>query len=109
METSKLIGIFFILLFPIILISQDLEEGLIAWYRLNHDLLDQSSFEIEGTGYNIEPFISLDGNDPVCYQFNGEDAYVDLSSDDRGVVDQVSVSAWVKTTDDKRQFVVCKY
>jgi hypothetical protein len=105
----KLFQLLVILFLPMMLFAQNLEEGMVGWYRFNQGLEDQSPFQIEGIGYNLEEGVGLEDEAETCFFYNGDDAYVYLSEDNRGIQNQVSISAWVKTTDVKRQFVVGKY
>lgn len=94
---------------PLTLMSQDLQEGLVAWYQFNGGVEDQSPFEIEGVGFNLQAGMGLEDEEGTCFEYNGDDAYTYLSEDNRSIQNHLTISAWVKTTDIKRQFVVCKY
>ena len=89
--------------------SQTLHQNLVAYYKLNNSLTDESVNDITGIGYGVVDDIGIETTLNTSKSFNGTDSYIDLSMDDRGITDEITISAWVKTTDTKRQFVVSNY
>lgn len=105
----KTLALFLGILLPFSMFTQNLDEGLQGWYNLNNNFIDSSPNEINGIGYNLENAIGLEGFEQTSYLFNGDDGYIDLTEENRNISNEVSLSAWIKTFDDKRQFIVSKY
>ncbi|HEX8547849.1 MAG TPA: LamG-like jellyroll fold domain-containing protein [Cytophagaceae bacterium] len=70
---------------------------------------------IKGNGSSLPNFtpvsaIGVTGKENTAFRFDGKDDYITFGTDNRGVTNHVTVSAWVKTSSHKfRQFVVGKY
>ncbi len=89
--------------------QMDLNQDLVAYYSLNNDVKDGSVLNIEGVANGVISEKGLNGlNDNALY-FNGENARVSCGVDNRGIENIVSVSTWIKTTNDKIGYMVCKY
>lgn len=88
---------------------QNLDEGLQGYYQFNNQFEDNSPNEIEGIGINVSPTIGLEEESNTAFSFNGSDSYINLGSNDRSITEKVSLSAWIRTFNNKRQFVVSKY
>jgi len=87
--------------------SNDINAGLVAYFPLNGDVNDYSPLHIDGTNYNAVP--STSGNREYYY-FNGYNAYIYAGNQDRGIVDSLTVSVWVKTSaTDDFQWIVGHY
>jgi len=86
--------------------SNDINAGLVAYFPLNGDVNDYSPLHIDGTNYNAVP--STSGNREYYY-FNGYNAYIYAGNQDRGIVDSLTVSVWVKTSATDYQWVVGHY
>ena len=98
-----------ILVFAEISFCQDLDLGLQGYFQFNSDFIDKSPNEIEGQGFDINSAIGIENSPETCYGFNGTNSYINLSNDGRNIADQISLSTWIKTTLDKRQFVIANY
>ncbi|PHN07572.1 LamG-like jellyroll fold domain-containing protein [Flavilitoribacter nigricans] len=75
----------------------------------NGSLLDASPNMTVGTGVNLSSAIGVEGEANSAFQFNGTTSFIDLGTDNRGITNQLTMSAWVKTTSLKRQVVLAKY
>ncbi len=77
----------------------NLDSGLVAYYPLDSTLVDHSPFAIEGININGAVCDTGKNNVPnTAFKFNGIDQYIDCGTNQRGITDKVSVSAWVKKT-----------
>jgi len=86
--------------------SNDIYAGLVAYFPLNGDVKDYSPLHIDGTNYNA--VLATEGNREY-YNFNGYNTYIYAGNNDRGIVDSLTVSVWVKTTSNNNQWVVGHY
>ena len=96
-------------LFNLFLINTILAQnfnGLVAAFPLDNDVNDYSPYNINGVNYNAIP-VTNGGRD--CHYFNGYNAYIYAGNNSRGIVNEVTVVAWVKTTSDKLQWIVGHY
>ncbi len=75
----------------------NLDSGLVAYYPLDSILVDYSPFGIEGINVNVATSDTGKNNIPnTAFNFNGIDQYIDCDTNHRGIVDKVTVSAWIK-------------
>ncbi len=88
----------------------DLSSGLTGYFPFNGNAQDASPNAINGAGYSLTPTTGRDGVTNSAFHFNGSSSWVDCSTDNRGITNQVSICAWVKTTDTAfGQWVAGKY
>jgi len=90
-------------------IAQDLQLGLEGHYQFNGNLEDLSDNSITGVGMNLTATLGLENITDTGYAFNGENSVVNLSTENRNIEKELSISVWIKTEDDKRQFILSKY
>ncbi len=109
MNNKRLVLFTLLVLMYTLSYSQTVKDGLVGYYKLNNNLIDKSINNIEGSGFDLSEFDGVDGLQDGSYQFNGLSSYVDLTIDNRNISSVVSLSAWVRTTENYRQFVVSKY
>ncbi len=99
-----------ILIFNIVLSQTvDLNRGLVAYYPLNGNANDFSSYQLTGTAYNVTV---TQGHTPTrsAYNFNGYSSKILMGSNNRGIVDTLTISAWIKTSSNYgTQMIICKY
>ncbi len=107
---KKMKKLLFLLLIQISIItlaqSSDINNGLVAYFPLDNDVLDYSPLHIDGVNHNAVPGHS--GN-RLFYHFNVAHAYILAGNSDRGITNEVSVSVWIRTTSDTLQWIVGKY
>ena len=81
-----------------VLPNVNLNLNLTGYFPFNGNSNDVSPTLINGTGTNLTTTSSL--NSPTsAYSFNGTSSWIDCTNSNRGVIDMVSVCAWVKTTE----------
>lgn len=71
-------------------------------------LADSSPNAIDGTGFSITPTDGIDGSPDDAFLFDGSTSYIDAGTSNRNIKDQLTISAWIKTTDGNRQIFVSK-
>jgi PKD repeat protein len=75
-----------------------LSTGLTGYFPFNGNANDVSPTLINGIPSNLIPATALNGA-LSAYSFNGTTSWIDGTNNNRGVTDQVSVCAWVRTTE----------
>lgn len=98
-----------ILLLPLLMKAQDINEGLVGYWPFNGNANDESILEIHGINSNAMLSADRFNEENKAYYFNGENASINCSSNDRGIVNSLSISAWVKTTSLETMTIVHKY
>ena len=99
-----------LLFFSVTIYSQDIAAGLKAYYNFNdNEVIDLSETGLDGTPLDLSPSIGIEEVSNSAYLFNGTSSSVLCEEDNRNVTDQVSLSAWIKTVSDQRQFILGKY
>jgi len=85
--------------------------GLKAYFDFNQAELikDLSETSIDGTGFNLVIGSGIEDTTGSAYVFNGVSSGITGTSDNRGITDRVSLSAWIKTESSARQFIFAKY
>ena len=76
-------------------------QNLTGYFPFNGNANDVSPTLANGTSVNVTPTTALNGT-LSAYSFNGTSSMIDATTNMRGVVDKVSVCAWVKTTETQR-------
>lgn len=89
--------------------QMNLNQDLVAYYSLNNHAKDDSPVSIEGVISGAIPEKGLNGLNNNALYFNGKDATVSCGVDNRGIENIVSISTWIKTTNNKIGYMVCKY
>ena len=90
-----------LLLLPISLFSQDLNEGLLLHYSLNATVADQSTNSNDGMANNLEYTDDRFGNEESAAWFNGENSFIELPNiDDLKPNLPVSFAFWVRYDSD---------
>lgn len=85
-------------------------QSLVGHFPLDGTATDISPYALHGTIQNgVTSTIDRLGNIDGCYEFDGIDDHILSSVDNRNITNQVTLSAWVKTTSNKYQWVVGKY
>lgn len=95
-----------------LLTAQDISTNLqLELDFQNGSLLDASNNATTGIGYDLSSAVGIEETINSAFQFNGASSYIDLGTDNRDIVDQVTISAWIRTTatDVNRQVIVAKY
>lgn len=74
-------------------------------------VLDASPNATVGAGYDLSSAVGIEGALSGAVRFNGTSSYIDMGTTSRNITDQLTVSAWVRTTalDTDRQTIVAKY
>ncbi|HEX8547850.1 MAG TPA: LamG-like jellyroll fold domain-containing protein, partial [Cytophagaceae bacterium] len=85
----------------------------VGLFTLNNNFEDASALKINGSSTTSTSPVSgagIKGEANTAFRFDGQDDYITFGTDNRGVTNHITVSAWVKTNSHKfRQFVVGKY
>ncbi|MEA3444864.1 MAG: LamG domain-containing protein, partial [Bacteroidota bacterium] len=77
----------------------NLDSCLVAYYPLDSIPIDYSPYSIEGNIINGAYSDTGKNNLPnTAFHFNGIDQYINCGTNQRGITDKVSVSAWIKKT-----------
>ncbi len=87
----------------------NLNYGLVGYFPLDGNADDMSSVGINGVGNNVSPDAGINGSPSTAYYFNGVDANINCTADNRNISDTLSISVWVKTTTTQYQWIVGKY
>lgn len=87
----------------------DLETSLTGFFPFNGDAFDASPTGIPGVVTDATLTEGHDGAANSAFHFNGGSSGITCGGDNRGVGDQVSVCAWVRTTSGQQQWVAGKY
>jgi hypothetical protein len=75
----------------------------------NQSTIDLSTTSYDGYAFDVAPTTSHNGFNSAAL-FNGNSSWIDCNINNRGVVDKVSVCAWVKTSEQNLgQFVAGQY
>lgn len=72
-------------------------------------LADESYRAQDAVGFHITSDVGLEGSINGAYQFDGVTSYMHAGTDNRNVTNQLTISAWFKTTSADRQIIVSKY
>ena len=99
-------NLLFILFLFIYLAKAQIPTDYVAYYPLDNNANDLSSYSYNGTVYNVQ---STYGAINFSYHFNGYSSKILTSGNNRNVTNIVTVSAWVRTTQNHYGFVVGKY
>lgn len=76
-----------------------LANGLVGEYLFNGDLTDSSPSNITGMGNNLQLVTGHDGTPNSAYHFDGNLSYIDLGTSMRGILDEFTVSMYVRSVD----------
>ncbi len=87
----------------------NLSNGLVGYFPLSGNTDDLSPTNIDGISYNTTLSTGIENNANTAYHFNGTNAYVNCSSDNRDIIDTLSISVWIKTTSNSYEWIVGKY
>ena len=87
----------------------NLNYGLVGYFPLDGNANDMSSVGINGVGNNVLPDAGINGSPSTACFFNGVDANINCTADNRNISDTLSISVWVKTTTTQYQWIVGKY
>jgi gliding motility-associated-like protein len=113
MYSSSKIFSFFVLLFFLSLIDVtaqvNLNSGLVGYFPFDGNSNDQSSNAINGVINNATLITGKNNNINEAYLFNGVNANIDCSNNNRNTSDVVTISVWVNTTMSTIGWVVGKY
>lgn len=115
MLRKMFLPLLFALLFVSRIVAQppcipNLPFGLTGFFPFKGNAHDASLSAINGAGYNLTPTTGRDGVANSAFHFNGNSSWIDCGTDNRGVTSEVTVCAWVKTTETTYgQWVLGKY
>ncbi len=84
-------------------------QGLELCYELDGDALDASGNDNHGTLNGGVISSDRENNMNSALTFNGSSDYISVGSDNLNVTTQITISAWVNTTDTKNQWIIGKY
>jgi hypothetical protein len=88
----------------------NLDSGLVAHYAFESNTNDLSTNAITGTASNVVYSTGVYGAPNSSVVFDGTDSsFVDCGADNRGIVDTIAVSAFIRTTFDGIGDIVSKY
>ena len=105
------------LLFPLVLFSlsfqfplaQVVTDGLQSYYDFNGDYEDKSGNDLHGIGVDLTATIGMENIPETAFSFNGLSSNIDCDNDDRNISNQLTISAWLKTSSLDRQLFISKY
>lgn len=83
-------------------------SGLVAHFNFNNNLTDLSPTGINGINHGAIPASGPSGQPNSAYYFDGS-SYIDLSSNNRGITNRVTISYWVNTSQTNLGYCVGKY
>lgn len=107
---SSLSFFMFFSLLIIPLSGQSFLDSLQASFEFNRGALaDESPRSVDAIGFDITSDVGLEGSINGAYKFNGFSSYMSAGTDNRNITDQLTISAWFKTTSIDRQIIVAKY
>ena len=86
----------------------DLESGLVANFQFDGGATDESGNGINGAVNGAVLTTDRNANENSAYLFDGDLDYIDCTADNRNVTNEVTVSAWVKSSSLKAQHIVSK-
>ena len=94
-----------------IIAQVNLQNGLVAYYPLDSIATDLSTYGIQGNIYGAIPDTGKNNFPNTAFNFNGNGQYIECGTDQRGITDKVSVSAWIKKSDfnNASEHIVTKY
>ncbi|WP_170110238.1 LamG-like jellyroll fold domain-containing protein [Flavilitoribacter nigricans] len=97
-------------LFSTTLRSQSITPYLQAKFEFDSgSLADDSPNMLDGSGTDLSSAGGVEGDFNGAFLFNGTSSYIDAGTDNRNVSNQLTLSAWVKTTGTGRMIVASKY
>jgi len=106
--TTLLLSILFIIN-SISVTGQTLTDSLVGYYKMDLELKDNSPLNIFGQGTDVFESEGLPDSQATGMIFNGHSSFINLSNSDRNILDKLTLSIWIKTLEDKRQFVISDY
>lgn len=107
---KPLVFLVFIQFFVSPILGQSILDSLQASFEFNRGALaDESHRALDAVGIDITSDVGLEGSINGAYKFNGISSYMSAGTDNRNITDQLTVSAWFKTTSAERQIMVSKY
>ena len=111
LQIFNLFLIFQLTLFPFtnILCQINLDSSLVAYFPFNGNANDESTFGVDGIVNNASLATGILGDDNGAYFFNGIDAFIDCSAENRNVTNVLSISAFIKTNSSGVMDVINKY
>ncbi len=86
----------------------DLQDGLVAYYPFNGNANDESANNNNGTIVDATFTQDRKGKNNSALSFDGDGDYVSCGSDNRGILDTITISLWLKTTD-TYSYILSKY
>ena len=87
----------------------NLDSGLVGHFPFDGNANDMSVIGVDGLVTNAVLTPGKTGNVDSAYYFNGTNAFIDFDTTNRNVTDEITISAWVKTTDTGLVWIVGKY
>lgn len=111
----KLLQRALLLLFALVLLNPFLSgqaflDSLQANFEFRRGALADESYRAQdAVGFNITSDVGLEGSINGAYHFDGVTSYMHAGTDNRNVTNQLTISAWFKTTSADRQIIVSKY
>ncbi|MEL6864688.1 MAG: LamG-like jellyroll fold domain-containing protein [Bacteroidota bacterium] len=111
MKTNRLLILSFLwVLFSNVSTAQDINLGLQTYYSFdNNSTLDSTDNQLHGIGANILAAPGVGEIDDSAVQFNGTDSEIYCGTDNRQILDQLTISVWVKTLSFERDLFISKY
>ncbi len=104
---STLLVIPALLILPYFIFSQ--ANKLIAHYPMDGSGDDLSYLKNNAAIFNVLPTKDRFGNDGKAFLFNGTNSYLDCGLKDLPFSDTITVTAWIKSTANKYQWIIGKY
>lgn len=87
----------------------NLDSGLIAYYKLDGNVWDESVISINGIPSALTLASGRNNIVNTAYSFNGINSEIDCGIDNRGISDTITISAWVKTSSQSYSVIAGKY
>jgi len=90
--------------------AQDIDSDLQSFYNFNNDtssdIIDSGALGIDGDPISLTEDFCIIGN---SYLFNGISSFIECGSHNRGISDEFTISAWIKTDLVDRQLIIAKH
>ncbi len=76
----------------------NLDSGLVGYFKMDGNASDSSTQLIHGVSTSVTDIQGIHPLNQTGYSFNGTSSKIHAGTSNRGVLDTITVSAWVKTT-----------
>lgn len=89
--------------------AQNLNDGLVAYFPFNGNANDNSPLGIDGIVTNAVLTNDSDGIPNSAYNFDGDNDHICAGTNNRGITNKMTITAWFRTSSSNYQHIVGKY